>query len=146
MGRAQMAAPHLVKLKTFIIEDNPLIRQGLIDALEESSCLSVVGFSATEGQALGWIESNPGLCDVAVIDLSLEEGTGLGVLAGLELMKSQGKPVPQKVVFSNMSGADLRATCMRLGADAMFDKSYEVDELILWLCEREMALNGSKVA
>ena len=36
-------------------------------------------------------------------------------------------PVQRAVVLSNYVNADIRARCMALGADAVFDKSKELD-------------------
>ena len=40
---------------------------------------------------------------------------------------------PKRVVLTNYATLDMRSRCRALGADAVFDKSTEVDELIDWL-------------
>ena len=56
----------------------------------------------------------------------LKQGTGLGVL------RSQAVRRPQRrfVVLTNYASADIRRRCAELGADRVFDKSAELDELI----------------
>jgi len=68
-------------------------------------------------------------CDVAIIDIFLRKGSGLGVL---EHMAGYERP-PKRVVLTNYATLDMRSRCRALGADAVFDKSTEVDELIDWL-------------
>ena len=41
-----------MQLKAYVVEDNPNIRENLIGALEELTCVKVVGTSATEDEAL----------------------------------------------------------------------------------------------
>jgi len=47
--------------------------------------------------------------------------------------------LPQRVVLTNYATLDMRSRCRALGADAVFDKSTEVDELIDWLEPRRQS-------
>ena len=57
------------------------------------------------------------------MDLFLKEGSGLGVLRSC-MSRPRSK---RAVVLSNYVNADIRARCMALGADAVFDKSRELE-------------------
>ena len=64
--------------------------------------------------------------DLAIVDLFLKQGSGLGVLEAC-----RGRPAGQRVVvLSNYATADMRKRCAQLGADAVFDKSNEIDALV----------------
>ena len=67
-------------LRVFLVEDNALIRESLIDALEELAPVKVVGFAVTEDAAVKWLTGNRSGCDLVVVDIFLERGSGLGVL------------------------------------------------------------------
>lgn len=120
-------------LKTYIVEDSPVIRESLVALLEESVPVTVVGTAEDELTALNWMgdHQRPDDCDLVIVDIYLKGGSGLGVLkAGAGVYK------PAKwVVFSNHATPEMRNRCLELGADCVFDKSNEIDELLLY-CNR----------
>ena len=69
--------------------------------------------------------------DLLIIDIFLLNGSGLGVL---QAAKDADLPV-RRVVLTNYASADIRRRCAALGADRVFDKSCELDELITY-CAR----------
>lgn len=115
-----------MRLKTYIVEDNPTIRENLIDTLEELACVTAVGTADTENEGKAWLTENRDEWDLAIVDLFLKQGSGLGVLAAC-----RDRPSRQKVVvLSNYATADIRQRCAQLGVDAVFDKSNEIDALV----------------
>jgi two-component system OmpR family response regulator len=115
-----------VELKTYIVEDNATIRENLIGTLEELACIKALGWAETETEAKGWLARNDGLWDLTIVDLFLKQGSGLGVLEAC-----RDRPPGQRVVvLSNYATADMRKRCTQLGADAVFDKSNEIDALV----------------
>ena len=113
-------------LITFLVEDNKTIRDNLVPALEDLVNGRVVGFAETETEALAWLEVHPDGWQLLIVDLFLKEGSGLGVLGGCR----NREPSQRVVVLSNYVTADIRARCMALGADAVFDKSRDLDAFI----------------
>lgn len=118
-------------LITFLVEDNQIIRDNLIPALEEMVGARVVGTAETERAAVHWLRSHDGDWDLAIVDMFLSEGSGLGVLEGCRERASHQRVV----VLTNYATADLRRRATDLGADAVFDKSTELDNL-LDFCQR----------
>ena len=113
-------------LITYLVEDSETIRDNLISTLEEIAPVKVVGFAETENEASAWLSSNNGDWQLAIVDLFLKEGSGLGVLKGC-----QKRNVNQKViVLTNYATNDIRQRCADLGSDAVFDKSNELDEFL----------------
>jgi DNA-binding NarL/FixJ family response regulator len=121
----------MTPLKAFIVEDSAVIRENLVAALEELAPIEVVGTAADEPGAVSWLRSAGQECDLVIIDIFLKTGSGLGVLrAASEL------PKPMRlVVLSNYATPDMRRKCIELGASRVFDKSNEIDSLMLY-CER----------
>ncbi len=112
-----------MKLRSFLVEDNALIRANMILALEELAEAEVVAVAAGETEARRWLLAHPDEWTLVVIDLFLAEGNGLGVLEAC-----QGRDSARKaVVLSNYATAEMRRRCLALGADAVFDKSNELD-------------------
>ncbi|ABE42838.1 response regulator [Polaromonas sp. JS666] len=115
-----------MRLKTYIVEDNPTIRENLIGTLEELACVSAVGTAETENEGKAWLTNNSDQWDLAIVDLFLKQGSGLGVLAACR----DRQPRQKVVVLSNYATTDIRHRCAQLGVDAVFDKSNEIDALV----------------
>ena len=113
-------------LKAFIVEDSAVIKENLIAALEELAPLTVVGTAEDEPGALAWLSDPGNRCDLAVLDIFLAQGFGLGVL---QAMNHSRTPV-ERVVLTNYANPDMRQRCLALGASRVFDKSGEIDALI----------------
>ena len=115
-----------VALRTYIVEDNPTIRENLIATLEELASIQPVGSAETENEGKGWLTENAQAWDLAIIDLFLKQGSGLGILHACKNRTANQKVV----VLSNYATPDIRKRCAQLGVDAVFDKSNEIDALI----------------
>jgi len=115
-----------VELRTYIVEDNATIRENLIAALEELASVRSMGWADTEKDARGWLAAHRADWDLLVIDLFLKQGSGLGVLENLQ----QRGRAQRVIVLSNYATPDMRKRCADLGADAVFDKSNEIDALV----------------
>ena len=121
-------------LITYLVEDNQTILDNLIETLEEIASVVVVGHAATESEARRWLSLHEGRWQLAVVDMFLREGSGLGVLTGCR----QREPHQKVVVLTNFATTDIRQRSMALGADAVFDKSNELDEFFAY-CIAETA-------
>lgn len=118
-------------LKTYIVEDSPVIRENLIATLEELVAVEVVGTADNESAAVYWLNQPRNNCDLVIVDIFLKSGSGLGVLSASTHLPDHTK----LVVLSNYATPDMRRKCMEMGADKVFDKSNEIDALITY-CQR----------
>lgn len=116
----------MAKLKTYIVEDSPVIRENLIATLEELAPVEVVGTADNESVANYWLSRNAADCDLVIVDIFLKSGSGLGVLA----LPSLRNATTKVVVLSNYATTDMRRKCLELGAHRVFDKSNEIDSLV----------------
>ncbi len=113
-------------LRAYIVEDSPTIRDNLIETLQELAEVQAVGLADTEREGRDWLAAHPQEWDIAVVDLFLRQGSGLRVVEA-----ARGRHPRQKViVLSNHATSDMRRRCAQLGADAVFDKSTEIDALL----------------
>lgn len=127
-----------MELRTYIVEDNATIRENLVGTLEELASVVSLGWAESEDAARTWLAQHRGAWDLAIVDLFLKQGSGLGVL---EACQDRGRD-QRVLVLSNYATADMRKRCAQLGADAVFDKSNEIDALVdycLALSERKAA-------
>ncbi len=121
----------MTPLKAFIVEDSPVIRENLVAALEELAPVEVVGTADDEPTAVSWLAQRVTGIDLVIVDIFLKSGSGLGVLRAAA--ESRGRT--KLIVLSNYATPDMRRKCIDLGASRVFDKSNEIDALILY-CSR----------
>lgn len=115
--------------RAYIVEDSSTIRDNLIATLKELAQFEPVGTTESEHEARRWLAAND--WDLCIIDLFLREGSGMNVLEACR-RRAPGRKI---VVLSNHSTRDVRWRCQQLGADACFDKSTELEELVAY-CAR----------
>jgi DNA-binding NarL/FixJ family response regulator len=113
-------------LYTYLVEDSPLIRQDLTATLEELAGVQVVGWAGSESTAVAWLADASHLPGLVIVDLFLDDGSGLGVLRALRL-----RPSPLRVVvLTNYATPEMRQRCLELGAERVFDKSGDIEDLL----------------
>ncbi|MCU6434892.1 response regulator [Undibacterium sp. Jales W-56] len=112
-------------LKVYLIEDSAQVRSLLTEMFNRFSGVEVIGFAETEREALKQLREV--LWDVAIIDISLSEGNGLAVLAGLQ---HDARHYGKRFVFTSYPTEVLRRHSVKLGADEFFDKSREMELLV----------------
>lgn len=122
-------------LITYLAEDNQMIRENLIETLEEIAHVKVVAHAVTQAEASRWLTLHDGTWHLAIVDLFLKEGNGLGILAGCR----NREPYQKVVVLTNYATPEIRRRATELGADAVFDKTTELDELLVY-CTEQTAL------
>jgi len=129
----------MAHLRTYIVEDSPVIRENLIATLEEMVPVEVIGTADDETSAAQWLGQSDNACDLVIIDIFLKSGSGLGVLQAARNGAAQRK----LVVLSNYATPDMRRKCLQLGADKVFDKSNEIDGLINYCARLASGEDGS---
>ncbi len=105
----------IVKLKTYIVEDerhHP--RKPELGTLEELASVESVGAAATEDEGKSLAGRTPAHWDLAIVDLFLRQGSGLGVLAACR----QRLPTSAWWCSGDYTTPDVRVRCAQLGVDA----------------------------
>jgi DNA-binding NarL/FixJ family response regulator len=111
-------------MNLFIVENSNYLRERLTRLVGQRSGIQVVGFAATEKNAVEGIRRvKP---DVVLLDIRLDQGTGLDVI---KQIKTPGKP-PVVVVITNYAYPQYRERFMQYGAEYFFDKSAELDVML----------------
>ena len=128
-----------MKFRAYIVEDSPTIRKNLAEALRELADVEPVGGAETEQEGQRWLAEHADGWDLAIVDLFLREGSGFNVLEACKW-----RPPSQKmVVLSNHATREVRWRCAALGADAVFDKSTEIDDLVEYCLKQRAQLAGT---
>jgi two-component system OmpR family response regulator len=113
-------------LDVFVVEDNLIVLESLVAALEELAPVHVVGSAADESVAIDWLAAER--CDLVIVDIFLRTGSGLGVIAAAR----RRRPEAALVVLSNYATDEMRSRCLATGADRVFDKSRDIDQLVAY--------------
>jgi two-component system, OmpR family, response regulator len=128
-----------VQINTFVVEDSPTIRDNLIATLEELTDVYAVGTAESEKEGVAWLMNGSNAWDLAIVDLFLKQGTGFGVVSACKK-----RLLSQKVVvLSNYATPDVRKQSALLGADAVFDKSTEIEQLLEFCANLSQSLSHS---
>ncbi|MEO7391649.1 MAG: response regulator [Ramlibacter sp.] len=106
-------------IRVFLVEDSRHMRDVIQDLLQSLGDFKVVGDASTEAEANLWLSEHPAQWDLAVIDLVLDQGSGLGVLPRCK----PRPPTSQVVVFSDYVTPGIHRHCLALGADAAISKA-----------------------
>jgi len=114
-------------LDVFVVEDNVIVLESLVAALEELAPVHVVGSAADERVAVDWLAAGE-RCDLVIVDIFLRTGSGLGVIAAAR----RRQPHAALVVLSNYATDEMRLRCLAGGADRVFDKSRDIDQLVAY--------------
>ncbi|MDB5893876.1 MAG: hypothetical protein JWQ88_1407 [Rhodoferax sp.] len=85
--------------------------------------MRVVAVAETLDEATAALDLHGANWQVAVVDLFLRQGSGLDVLRAC----NQRLPHQRVIILTNYATAEIRHRCATMGADAVFDKSTELD-------------------
>jgi DNA-binding NarL/FixJ family response regulator len=106
-------------LKVFIVEDAVNMQAALNALVCSVADAEIVGVVASEETAFEWVDANPARWDLAIVDLTLEQGDGFSIVRRLKQEPECGT----LVVFSAFVTDAIRRHCRTLGADAVFHKT-----------------------
>jgi two-component system, OmpR family, response regulator len=115
-----------LSVRIFLVEDNALIRENLSATLVELAGTELCGFAEGEQTAVTWLKAHPADWDLAIVDVFLKQGNGIGVIAATRVRNARQK----LVVLTNFASPAVRELCLKLGADAVFDKSNDIENLV----------------
>jgi DNA-binding NarL/FixJ family response regulator len=109
-----------VTVRVFLVEDMKHVQDIVAELLTSLGDFRLVKAIGNEAEARLWLVEHPASWDLAVIDLVLDQGSGMGVVSrAREAAGREGRVI----VFSDYASDGIRKHCLRLGADAVFLKS-----------------------
>lgn len=118
---------HAERMHVMLVEDSPLIRQALAEALSASTVVGFDGYAATAVDAIAILRSRQ--FDMVVVDIELAEGTGFDVLHDIN-QADFPYPPPISMVLTNHAYLIYKHRAQSLGVKYFFDKSMHFDEAI----------------
>jgi two-component system OmpR family response regulator len=113
-------------MRVLLVEDHRDLREQLRRTLQAIGGVQVVQTCTTSAEAVEWLARHPEHWDLALVDLFLQEGNGFDVLRSCQRRAAHQRVV----VISNYSREPAREHARQAGADAFFDKSFDLDALV----------------
>jgi DNA-binding NarL/FixJ family response regulator len=118
--------PGHAPLRVLLIEDSPLIRRSIVEAIDASGVLHVAAYADSADEAIALLSGEP--FDAVIVDLQLKRGSSVAVLAYLQregLTESMFA-----AVLTNHALPTYRERCLQYGVQHFYDKSFEFDRAI----------------
>jgi DNA-binding NarL/FixJ family response regulator len=109
--------------RILIVDDHPIVRLGIRQMIAFEPDLTVCGEADSAGSALGLLASKP---DLAIVDLSLREGSGLELIRSLR----EAAPEMRILVLSMHDEALFAERALRAGAHGYMMKQEAIDNLV----------------
>ncbi|MBX3238103.1 MAG: sigma-54-dependent Fis family transcriptional regulator [Nitrospiraceae bacterium] len=109
--------------RVLIVDDEPLMRLSMVDALEGIGCEVTAAATGTEG--LHVLATRP--FDLVITDLRLPGADGLTVLK----TSKERSPTTEVIVITAHGSVDTAVGAMKLGAYDYVTKPFQMDELLL---------------
>ena len=114
-------------VSVFILDDHPIVREGIKQIVQESGEFIVTGEAATGEETIATLMKNP--CDLAIIDISIPGMNGLEVLSK---MKQKGIDI-KVVIMSRHQESQYAIRAFKLGANGYLNKQIVGEELLIAL-------------
>lgn len=113
----------MFKLKVFITDDSAAVRERLVMMVLALPEVTVVGQAEDGPEAVDAIRRTQP--DVVILDIRMPGMNGIDVLRRLKKMQ----PAPKVIMVTNYAYEQYRRACQSAGADFLFDKSTEFDQI-----------------
>ncbi|MES2980011.1 MAG: response regulator [Pseudomonadota bacterium] len=119
-------------LRIFLVDDDATLRDYLTELLVSEAEVTLVGTAETEAEAREWLLNNSQGWDIALVDLFLAEGSGVGVV-GLCRNRS---PEQTLLVMTNHARDPLLFKCKLMGADEVYEKATQLEDMVAYCVGR----------
>lgn len=127
---ARTASNH--PLRICIVEDSHAVVEALAEQLNELPDVAVVGTADSEATGVALLRNTD--YDVAILDIQLRVGTGIGVLRTIA-NDSPSTCKPTNMIFSNYVEGEYRSAAARWGAQYFFDKTTDTQSMLDTIAE-----------
>jgi DNA-binding NarL/FixJ family response regulator len=126
-------------MRVLLVDDSQAMQNQIRVILDAIPGAELVSVFATEQAASDWLERHPAGWDLAVVDLFLRQGHGFDVLRSCR----RRQPHQKAVVLSNYSREPVPDYARQAGADAFFDKSFDLDQFVQFCISQSAACQAT---
>ena len=112
------------KIKILVVDDHPLVREGLVNLISQQSDFEICGEAGNEPQALQLIETaRP---DLTIVDITLENGSGIELIKNIKAIY----PAVKTLVLSMHDESLYAERALRAGARGYIMKREAAKKII----------------
>jgi DNA-binding NarL/FixJ family response regulator len=111
-------------IRVAVVDDHPIVRDGIVATLGDAGDVQVVGAAGTAGEGIALAERERP--DVLLLDLELPDQSGLEAIGKIKTVS----PGTRVVIFSAYAGEERVGTALSRGADSYVIKGTASDELL----------------
>lgn len=122
-GTARHREVFVKGLKVLIVDDEPLMRLSMLDALEGIGCEVMAAATGTEGLTILGTRQ----FDIVITDLRLPGADGLTILKACK----ERSPTTEVILITAHGSVDTAVGAIKLGAYDYITKPFQMDELLL---------------
>ena len=116
------------RIKIVVADDNEIMRQMIVDSLEDDAQIDVVGTASDGEAAINLIrEKHP---DVVLLDLVMPKQDGLSVMEAIDSDENYAELKPQYVVISAAGSEDIVNQALISGASYFIMKPFDGEALV----------------
>jgi DNA-binding NarL/FixJ family response regulator len=113
------------KIRLLIVDDHPIVRHGMSQLIATQSDMEVCGQAASVAEALELL-GGAAAPDVAIVDLSLEDGSGLGLIKEIKVRCPEAK-----IIVSSIHDEKVYAArALKAGAVGYIEKRESISKII----------------
>jgi DNA-binding NarL/FixJ family response regulator len=113
-------------LRGLLIEDSPLIRRSIVEAIDASGVMQVAAHAESADEAIALVDGVA--FDAVIVDLQLKGGSSVPVLA---YMQKEGLiDSTFAAMLTNHALPAYRERCLQYSVRDFYDKSFEFDRVI----------------
>jgi DNA-binding NarL/FixJ family response regulator len=114
---------HYGGVQVLIVDDSALVRERLVEMLDDLADVHVAGQAASAAEAIAALPVlHP---DFVILDVRMPDGDGLAVLQAAKHLDH----APIVAMFTNYPFPQIRQRCLDAGADFFWDKSRDFAEI-----------------
>ncbi len=124
-------------IRIFVVDDHPIVRQGLVTVLEDEADFTVVGAAGSAEEALARI--GPLHPDVVLLDLELSGEDGVAAIPGI----AAASPATRVLIFTAYDTDERVFGAIEAGASGYLLKGAPVEEIARAI--RSVAADGSYI-
>ncbi len=119
------ATPNPAPARVFLLEDDPLLRSGLIRLVEQAEGFELAGEAGTVADGLAALAALPSPPDLLLADLGMPDGSGLDVVRAV-----RRAPDARILIFTVFGDQTSVISALEAGADGFVLKDSRPEELV----------------
>lgn len=119
----------MLQSKVAIVDDHPIVIQGLKNLLESEQDFEVKGCFNTGGEFISYLRENP--VDIVLLDVNLPDGSGIQFCREIKLKY----PGIQVLAISNLSQRSIVQQMLHAGASGYLMKTAEPGDILACMAE-----------